>query len=260
MTLAIAATFTLLATLTLFPNNPRPLHRLTARPSRPPRRKLLYLTLVLLVALSILIAFGPYALATTTALSAALLTTLSHRKKSIQSSKATRKQSQIIEACDLLAADLTAGRPPQEALTAAADSCPDLRPAAAAARLGGDVPATLHLAAETPGAESLKPLAAAWQVADHSGAALATILTRLTTTLRANQALHHQRQTNTSAAKSTARLLAILPIATTLLGQSFGATPITFLTTTLPGTLCLLTGTALALAGLHWTNHLTKSP
>src|SRR5262249_22111339 len=52
----------------------------------------------------------------------------------------TPRRTQIIEALDVLAADLTAGRPPIDALEGAASISPDFRVAHAAAKLGGDVP------------------------------------------------------------------------------------------------------------------------
>lgn len=262
----LSATLTLLAVLTLIPRQGRALHRLT-RPStdaahlaHSARKRLIPLAIAASVALGIGLSLGPSTLATILVVTTASATAVSQRRKSHHRAQATKKRTQIIEACDLLAADLSAGRPPQEALEGAAEACPDLRPAAAAARLGGDVPAVLHLAAESPGAESLKPLAAAWQVSDHSGAALATIIARLATSLRADDSLTRQRTTNLAAAKSTARLLAVLPLFATLLGYALGANPLAFLTTTLPGTACLVAGTALSLTGLHWTNRLATTP
>ncbi|WP_344176581.1 type II secretion system F family protein [Kribbella lupini] len=270
MTPAVAsAALTLLAVLTLIPRRGRALHRLATPPrattsathlARSARRRLIPLAAAAVVALSIGLSLGPSTLVTTLVVITALAAAVTHRTKSRHRTQATHKRTQIIEACDLLAADLTAGRPPREALEGAAEACPDLRPAAAAARLGGDVPAVLHLAAETPGAEALKPLAAAWRVSDHSGAALATIVTRLATSLRADDSLTRQRTTNLAAAKSTARLLAVLPLFATLLGYALGANPLAFLTTTLPGAACLTAGTALSLTGLHWTNRLATNP
>ncbi|MGC4943686.1 type II secretion system F family protein [Kribbella sp. DT2] len=265
----LSAALTLLAVLTVIPRRGRALHRLTTPPratagathlAGSARRRLIPLTVVALVALGVGLSLGASTLATALVVVAVVTTAITQRTKARNHTRRTQKRTQIIEACDLLAADLTAGRPPQEALEGAAEVCPDLRPAAAAARLGGDVPAVLHLAAESPGAEPLRPLAAAWQVSDHSGAALATIITRLTTSLRANEALTRQRSTNLANAKSTARLLAVLPFFATLLGYALGANPLAFLTTTLPGTACLITGTALSLTGLAWTNHLSTNP
>lgn len=143
----LSAALTLLAVLTLIPPQGRALHRLTPRGStsathlaHSARRRLIPLALVILVALGIGLSLGPSTLVTTLVAITALAAVITQRTKSRRQTQATRKRTQIIEACDLLAADLTAGRPPQEALEGAAEACPDLRPAAAAARLGGDVP------------------------------------------------------------------------------------------------------------------------
>lgn len=173
---------------------------------------------------------------------------------------ATTRRTAIIEACDVLAAELTAGRPPTEALESAATVCPDLQIATAAAKLGGDVPATLTITAESPGAEALKALAAAWRVAEESGAAFATITERLAESLRADESLRRQITATLAGPRATARLLAILPLFGTFIGYAIGANPLTFLLNSPPGWLCLALGLLLTITGLHWTNSQAKPP
>jgi tight adherence protein B len=170
---------------------------------------------------------------------------------------ATRRTT-IIEALDVLAADLSAGRPPISALEGAASISPDFQFAHAVAKLGSDVPIALTRAAETPGATSLRALAAVWRVTEQSGAAFATLTERLANALRADEAVHRQLEASLAGARSTARILAALPFAGIALGYLLGADPLTFLTTTPPGWLCLAIGLALTAAGLHWTTRIAS--
>jgi tight adherence protein B len=59
-----------------------------------------------------------------------------------------------------------------------------------------------------------------------------------------------------AGARSSARILAALPLFGTALGYSLGADPLSFLTSTPPGWLCLTAGLALTALGLHWTTRL----
>lgn len=148
------------------------------------------------------------------------------RAKHRRRSAGAALRAQVIEACDVLSADLTAGRPPADALEGAATICADLRIASAACRLGGDVPAALDLAAESPGAEGLRALASAWRVAEESGAAFAGIVDRLADSLRADEAIRRQTAASLAGARATARLLAVLPLFGAALGYALGADPI----------------------------------
>ncbi|GAA1577147.1 hypothetical protein GCM10009742_21150 [Kribbella karoonensis] len=197
------------------------------------------------------------ALVSTLAITAVLLLAANqrahhHRQKTIATRRAT-----IIEALDVLSADLTAGRPPIAALEGAASVSPDLQPVHAAAKLGADVPTALTKAAATPGATSLRALAAAWRVTEQSGATFAALTERLANSLRADEAIHRQTEASLATAHSTARILAILPIVGIALGYALGAHPLTFLTTTPPGYFCLTTGLLLTTTGLHWTTRLS---
>jgi len=98
--------------------------------------------------------------------------------------QAVRRRARVLETCDQLAAELSSGQAPPRALRHAAMTWPDLAPVAAAAQLGGEVPAAWRTVAERPGADSLRSVAAAWQVAERSGAGLALVLDRISDALR----------------------------------------------------------------------------
>jgi tight adherence protein B len=62
-----------------------------------------------------------------------------------------------------------------------------------------------------------------------------------------------------AGARATARLLASLPILGLCLGYAVGARPLTFLTGTQVGWLCLAVGLALAGVGLFWVERLADA-
>ncbi|MGW6196065.1 type II secretion system F family protein [Kribbella sp. NPDC055110] len=193
---------------------------------------------------------------------AAVLALIAHQRTHHRQQKSiAARRANIIEALDVLSADLTAGRPPMAALEGAASISPDFEIAHAAAKLGAHIPAALTRSANKPGATSLRALAAAWRVTEESGAAFATLTERLADFLRSNEAIHRQTESSLAGARSTARILAALPAFGIALGYLLGAHPLTFLTTTPPGWLCLATGLALTATGLHWTTQIaTPTP
>ncbi|WP_112241405.1 type II secretion system F family protein [Kribbella monticola] len=275
---AIAASgLVLVALLLILPTRGRGLHRLAATSpglvdrrrklsvggadlTRSAGRRLGSLTFAAAISVIFLGSLGLQVLVTVAAVGVIVTVVFRQRAKHRRRSAAAVRRAQVIEACDVLSADLTAGRPPAEALDGAATICADLQVVSAACRLGGDVPATLELIAETPGAEGLRALAAAWRVADESGAPFAAITDRLADSLRADEAIRRQTAASLAGARATARLLAVLPFFGTALGYALGADPLTFLTTTPPGAAVLTSGLALSITGLTWTDHLAKDP
>jgi tight adherence protein B len=183
---------------------------------------------------------------------------LRSRRRSDQAAAARR--ARVIEACAVLSADLRAGRPPQDALAAASEVCAELGPAAEIAKLGGNVGAALSESSAAPGAAGLAALGAAWQVVERSGVALSSVASRLAESLRADETARRQATAALAGARSTARLLASLPLLGTALGHLLGAEPVAFLTGTPPGWFCLLAGVALMIAGLAWVERLIAEP
>ncbi|GAB3400294.1 type II secretion system F family protein [Flindersiella endophytica] len=164
----------------------------------------------------------------------------------------------VCEACELMAAELRAGRSPSQALDSGAAVFAGLAPAAVAATLGGDVPRALRTFSG-PGQEALRPLAAAWLVAERSGASLATLLDRTVATLRESQSVRDEVSAQLSAPRATSRVLAALPLAGVGLGFGMDANPLGFLLGTPAGMACLAAGTALAVTGLLWVERLARS-
>jgi tight adherence protein B len=166
-------------------------------------------------------------------------------------------QAAVLEVCDLLAAELAAGRPPDAALAAAGERWPPLVAAVEAARLGADVPDVLRrLSRERRGAADLQWVAGAWQVAQHSGHGLAAALERTADGLRARRRTRRLVDSELASARATARLVACLPLAVLVMGSGAGSDPWTFLLGTPVGWLCLACGLALIGLGLWWIERL----
>ncbi|GGO89307.1 type II secretion system F family protein [Wenjunlia tyrosinilytica] len=180
--------------------------------------------------------------------------------------KATRRRSAVIELCSTVAGELRTGRLPNEVLAAAlAESTwsadPDMPGASAgvvaAARFGGDVPRALLRAARAPGAEGLAGMAACWQVALDRGTFLAEGLDRVAEALRADERQREDLEALLAGPKSTAALLAVLPVFGLALGSMMGAHPLRVLHTP-AGLACLVLGVALECAGIAWTGRITR--
>ncbi|MGW1163096.1 type II secretion system F family protein [Streptomyces sp. NPDC002519] len=168
----------------------------------------------------------------------------------------------VIALCASLAGEVRAGRQPGEALLRAACDSGGLGEAhaavLAAARFGGDVPGALAVAARQPGADGLSGLAACWRVAVDRGAGLATGLDRLEAALRAERDQRADLRAQLAGARSTAVLLAGLPVLGLLLGTALGAHPLHVLLHTGAGLACLVIGGVLEGAGLWWALRIVR--
>jgi tight adherence protein B len=168
----------------------------------------------------------------------------------------------VIALCGALAGEVRAGRQPGEALLRAARDSGGLGDAQAvvlaAARFGGDVPGALTDAARRPGADGLLGLAACWRVAVDRGAGLAAGLDRLEGALRAERDQRADLRAQLTGARSTAVLLAGLPLLGLLLGTALGADPLHVVLHTGAGLGCLLVGGALEGAGLWWALRIVR--
>ncbi|NEB00643.1 type II secretion system F family protein [Streptomyces sp. SID13726] len=128
----------------------------------------------------------------------------------------------------------------------------------AAARFGGDVPGALAVAARRPGAEGLSGLAACWRVAVDQGAGLAAGLGRLEGALRAERDQRADLRAQLAGARSTAWMLAALPVLGLGLGAALGADPLHVLLHTGAGLGCLLVGGLLEGVGMWWAMRIVR--
>lgn len=173
-----------------------------------------------------------------------------------------RDHAALLEAVSALAADVRAGRPPTDALAVAAASATGspgatLRDAATAAQLGGDVPAALR--GGIPPDPSLNTVAAAWTLSSRTGASLADVLDRVERELRASARQRDRVRSQLAGPRTTAGLLAVLPLLGLLLGAGMGAHPVHVLLHTGPGAIALVLGSVLDAVGVWWTDRIVRA-
>ncbi|MGH8960847.1 MAG: type II secretion system F family protein [Jatrophihabitantaceae bacterium] len=168
-----------------------------------------------------------------------------------------RRDRDLLAAVRLLVAEVESGARPEAALAAAADAAPahaSVLAAAAQAAVSG-VDATPALLTD----RSLTSLAHAWRVAGVVGVPLAEVLSGVAADLAARAEQERAVAVALSAARSTAALLAGLPLLGIGLGAAMGASPLTFLTQSPPGRLACCAGVVLDAVGLLWTRRLARS-
>ena len=172
---------------------------------------------------------------------------------------ADQRRAQVVEVCEALVGELRSGQPFVAALAHCCGLWPSLMPVLAAARLDADVPAALRRVARLPGAEGLTDVAAAWQVSHASGSGLAGALGQVAVTARARQGTQSLVRGELASAQATARLVAVLPLASLGMSAGVGGDPWHFLLATVPGLVCLAAGIACGFAGLLWIDRIATS-
>ncbi len=163
---------------------------------------------------------------------------------------------ELVETLRSLVSELKAGAHPVAAAeSVAADAPPSgaeaMRAIAAAARMGGDVQQAVH--------EPLfADVAHAWALAQRHGLPLADVLAAVVRDL--DQRVRFAKQTHARMAgpRTSAVVLACLPLAGIGLGQLLGAQPLRMLSSTLAGQVLLVVGVALICAGVLWSGRLTR--
>lgn len=169
------------------------------------------------------------------------------------------RRSHVVEVGEAMVGELRAGQPPTRALARAADVWPELAPVVAASRLGADLPSAMRQAAGRPGAESLADLAAAWQVAERSGAGLSVALGQVVASARGRQLADALVAGELASARATARLVAALPVGTLAMSAGIGGDPWSFLLDSPVGVALLGAGVGLIFVGLAWIDRIAGS-
>jgi tight adherence protein B len=185
---------------------------------------------------------------------------LSALRERLAAAVQARRAPPIAELLSALAAELSAGQPTGPALVTAASDlernpCPQ---AAVAVRTGGDVAEALRADAAAAGGPALRGLAACWEVAERSGAGLAVAVTQLAEGVRASAEAEAALSAELAAVRTSARILAALPLLGLLIGQWIGAQPLVWLTGSWLGRGVLVAGVGLQLAGMAWLHRMVS--
>lgn len=172
---------------------------------------------------------------------------------------AARREEHVLEVCEVLVSELRAGQPPVTAVGRGVEVWPEFEAVSSAARLGADVPTALRRLGETPGASGLREVADAWVVSQGSGGGLAVALGQVAAAAREAQGTRRVIVSELASAQATARLVAVLPVVTLVMGSGVGGDPWGFLLRTPVGLSCLAAGLALALVGLTWIDRIADA-
>jgi tight adherence protein B len=166
-------------------------------------------------------------------------------------------------ALDVLVGELRVGAHPVAAFSVAATECDgavaaSLRAVAARARLGADVAAGLHSVARSSSLPAhWERLAVCWQLAQDHGLAIATLMQTAQRDIVERGRFSAKVDAGMTGARTTAAVLAGLPLLGIGLGQLIGAEPMSFLLSGGVGGWLLVIGVALACGGLMWSDHIT---
>ncbi|MFN2519322.1 MAG: type II secretion system F family protein, partial [Jatrophihabitantaceae bacterium] len=169
-----------------------------------------------------------------------------------------RRRRGLLTAVRLVVAELAAGSRPDSALGAAAAVAPEyaavLAAAASAARCGAEVSDVLL----SSGVGELEPLAHAWRVGERAGAPMAEVLGRVAADLADQGCQHRAVGVALAGPRSSAVLLAGLPVIGIALGAAMGARPLAVLLGSPAGRMLCCVGVLLDAAGVLWTQFLTQ--
>lgn len=172
-------------------------------------------------------------------------------RRAVASRTATRDTGDLLRAVRVIAGELSSGAGPPAALGAAAGlggSHAGIFAEAAAAAGRGEEVSTVLLAGEP----AVRNLGHVWRIGESSGAALAVVLERVAADLGAE--LDQRRAVTVALAgpRSSATVVAGLPMLGLGLGVAMGADPFTFLCQTPAGRLVCAAGIVLDVIGIAW--------
>jgi tight adherence protein B len=166
-------------------------------------------------------------------------------------------------ALDVLVGELRVGAHPVAAFTVAGGEvdgvvAASLRAVAARARLGADVAAGLHSVSQRSSTPAhWGRLAVCWQLAQDHGLAIATLMQTAQRDIVERERFSARVDAGMTGARTTAAVLAGLPLLGVGLGELIGAQPVSFLLSSGVGGWLLVIGVTLACGGLLWSDRIT---
>jgi tight adherence protein B len=185
------------------------------------------------------------------------------RRRRIRAGRRAAESSALQGALDVLVSELRIGAHPVAAFDVAATEvdgpvAESLRAVAARARLGADVAPGLR----SVSGRSLMPahwerLAVCWQLAQEHGLSIATLMQTAQRDIVARERFSAEVTAGMTGARTTAAVLAGLPVLGVGLGELIGAKPLSFLISSGVGGWLLVAGVTLACGGLLWSDRIT---
>jgi tight adherence protein B len=169
----------------------------------------------------------------------------------------------LLGALGVLVGELRVGVHPVAAFGVAADEvdgpvAESLRAVAARARLGADVGAGLHSAADASSMPAhWERLAVCWKLAQDHGLSIAALMDTAHRDIVERERFSARVVAGMTGARTTAAVLAGLPVLGVALGELIGAKPLSFLLSNGVGGLLLVVGVTLACGGLLWSDRIT---
>ncbi|OLT29457.1 type II secretion protein F [Nocardiopsis sp. CNR-923] len=158
----------------------------------------------------------------------------------------------MIVLCRVLATELRAGQPPDEALlVSVAEAGPPVEGVV-------DVPSMRAVAADDPDLWALTYLAVCWEVSAETGAGLAQVVDALAAEVTDHEERRAEIAARTAGPRTTALVLGGLPLVGVLMSVGLGGSPVEFLFTTPLGAACLVGGVILDLLGTWWTSCMVR--
>lgn len=169
------------------------------------------------------------------------------------------RRLQAAELCLALAAELSTGQAPEPALRRAAGPDPICPTALAAAGMGGDVAEGLRVDGGLLASETLRALAAVWEVSQGSGSGLASAADGLGRAALERERIRRELSAEMAGPRATAQVLAALPVVGLLLGSGLGGSPVTWLIASPIGLGVLTVGVILEVLGVLWVRAMVRS-
>jgi tight adherence protein B len=197
------------------------------------------------------------------ACSVVIVTMWMRRRRQVRARRRAAESAALQGALDVLVGELRVGAHPVAAFRVAATEvdgavAASLRAVAARARLGADVAAGLHSVARSSAVPAhWERLAVCWQLAQDHGLAIATLMQTAQRDIVERGRFSAKVDAGMTGARTTAAVLAGLPLLGVGLGQLIGAEPVSFLLSGGMGGWLLVIGVALACGGLLWSDHIT---
>jgi tight adherence protein B len=191
------------------------------------------------------------------------LTVWLRRQRRVRARARAAESAALQGALNVVVGELRVGAHPVAALSVAAGEvegpvADSLRSVAARARLGADVVAGLRgVAAKSSMPAHWERLAVCWQLAQQHGLSIATLMHTAQRDIVERQRFSASVAAGMAGARTTAAVLAGLPVLGVALGEAIGANPVRFLLSGGIGGWLLVIGVTLGCGGLLWSDHIT---